>query len=136
MREPTYKTRQQEAILKYLKSQKHEHVTVSHIHEHFLGIGLSIGITTIYRHLEKLLAKGQVHKYIIDGGTGACFQYADPELCEKEHFHLKCEICGQLFHLDCEFVSKIHHHIEQAHGFDTNPYKTVFYGTCKNCCTK
>ena len=60
------------------------------VRTHFAEKNISIGIATIYRQLEKLVAEGKIQKYFIDEHSAACFEYAG-EKCnpEEQHFHLK-----------------------------------------------
>ena len=134
MRPSSYNTKQGEAVLSYIASLQGKHVTVEQIAAHFEKEEINIGVTTIYRHLDKLVAGGEVRKYIIDGVAGACYQYAadEPEP-DRDHFHLKCESCGQLFHLQCDMLDELARHVAQEHDFQINPMKTVFYGKCEAC---
>ena len=130
-----YKTRQHEQLLEYLKSTGGEHFTVEQLHTYFASRGISIGTTTIYRHLEKLIAEGLVNKYFIDENSAACFVYLG-ESCscgEDQHYHLKCEKCGKLIHLECDELAVIGEHLQSMHGFTLNPFRTIFYGTCAEC---
>lgn len=128
-----YKTKQREIILNYMISLEGAHFTVNEIAEYFEKQDIAIGITTIYRHLDRFLTEGIVQKYILDGKLGACFQYIGEGEEDHTHFHLKCEICGQLIHLQCKTLSTFGTHILEEHGFAINPLKTVFYGTCSKC---
>ena len=131
-----YKTKQREAILKYLVDNSDSHVTVCQIADYLSANGNPVGITTIYRHLEKLLEQGIVRKYTVDGSTGACFQYVKENSQCREHFHLKCEKCGCLIHLECSHLDELYRHIYADHGFCINPFRTVFYGICRECASK
>ena len=116
----------------YMIDHKDTHVTVNQISDNFAQHGTPVGVTTIYRHLEKLLEEGFIRKYTVDGASGACFQYAEDQQC-REHFHLMCEKCGCLIHLECSHLSELAEHIFYEHGFQINPFRTVFYGKCKKC---
>jgi Fur family ferric uptake transcriptional regulator len=129
-----YHTRQGQLILDYMRTLGSSHATVNQLVNHFAASGESgIGQTTIYRHLEKLLSQGKIRKYFLSDGEGACYQYVeDGSLC-REHFHLKCEVCGELIHADCELLDTIDQHLLAEHDFQINALKTVLYGTCKKC---
>jgi Fur family ferric uptake transcriptional regulator len=129
-----YRTRQGQIILDYMRTLGGGHVTASQLASRFAGEGGSgIGQTTVYRHLEKLLAQGRIRKYLLSDGESSCYQYVEGgEEC-REHFHLKCEVCGELIHADCELLEKIHRHLMAEHDFQINALKTVLYGTCKKC---
>ena len=82
-----YKTRQREAILDYLIEHKDKHVTVNNISDHLEQEGARVGVTTIYRHLDKLFEQGLVRKYTVDGSTSACFQYSNADgTCQKKNY--------------------------------------------------
>lgn len=128
-----YKTKQRQVLLDYLAGLDGTHVTVGQIAKHFENSGVHIGLTTIYRQLEKLIHAGLVRKLSIDGSSAACFQYVDQSSCCEEHFHLKCEECGCLIHLKCDFLDEIHAHVLKSHDFNINSSRTVFYGKCSEC---
>ena len=128
-----YKTRQREAILDYLIEHKDKHVTVNNISDHLEQEGARVGVTTIYRHLDKLFEQGLVRKYTVDGSTSACFQYSNADGTCHEHYHLKCEKCGKLIHLHCDHAAEMCRHVFDEHGFSIDLYRTVFYGICKQC---
>ena len=128
-----YKTKQRDAILGFMIENKDRHVTVSQISEYLSKQGKHIGVTTIYRHLDKLLDNDLVRKYSLGPGECSCYQYAGGDKDCHEHFHLVCEKCGRLFHLECEHLSELKGHILEEHGFTVDPFKTVFYGLCSDC---
>ena len=134
-RSANYKTKQLEAVLDYVISHRDTHVTAAQIVEYFAKGVAPIGKTTIYRNLDKLIESGKVRRYITDGGTGACYQYAEDENCHS-HFHMKCEDCGELLHLECEELNNLEHHVLSKYAFKINMFKTVFYGTCNTCFSK
>jgi Fur family ferric uptake transcriptional regulator len=126
-----YNTRQGEAVLSYFTSLGDEHATVEQIAEYFAGVDTPIGVTTIYRHIEKLEQNGKVRKLVVDGIAGACYQYVDEP--ESDALHLKCERCGKLYRLDCHSVEDFEAHIFASHEFRIDPVKTILYGKCKEC---
>ncbi len=131
----SYRTKQQDLLLAYLKSTRGRHFTVEEVRAHFASAQAAIGVATIYRHLEKLVAEGTVNKYIIDENSAACFEYTGCCDCgaDEQHFHLKCESCGRLIHLECDELALIRDHLQKEHGFVLNPLRTVFYGKCADC---
>lgn len=129
----TYQTKQQETILQYLKENGHRHVTAAEIAAHLAAQRTPVGLTTVYRHLEKLVAAGKVQKFLTDGTACACFQYLPSDELAHAHFHLKCLQCGTLLHMQCSFIETLTAHIMEAHQFSMLPMKTTFYGTCAAC---
>lgn len=128
-----YKTRQREAIMEYLLSLKGEHVTADEIYQYFQQRRISVGLTTIYRNLDRMVDEGLVKKFNIEGISKACFQFLDKEMNRDEHLHLICENCGELIHLECRFVEKLSQHMASEHSFILKPEKSIFYGLCESC---
>ena len=132
-RESGYNTKQKEKLLEYLIENKYKHVNVQTISAYMASEGISLGTATIYRRLDKLVEQGIVRKYVIDGKTGACYQYIDEDGDCSTHFHLKCVRCDKLIHIDCGHLKGISSHIAEHHGFIVDSSKTVFYGICAEC---
>lgn len=128
-----YNTKQKENLLAFLMRNKDKHTNVREIGIFLANEGTPMSTATIYRQLEKLVEQGVVRKYILDGSTGACFQYIENSSCCHEHFHLKCTSCGRLLHIDCNFLTGINKHILEHHGFTVDSSQTVFYGICSEC---
>ena len=122
-----YKTSQKEMLLDFLVKNKEKHTNVQEISAYLRSEGTPVGTATIYRQLDRLVESGNVRKFVIDGKTGACYQYIENEKECREHFHLKCLSCGKLIHLSCGQLIGINRHIAEHHGF------TVFYGKCAEC---
>ena len=93
-----YKTKQREALFSYFASIPGQHFTVSDVCAYFRAQGCPIGMTTVYRQLDRMVDEGLVNKYIIDANTPACFEYiGEASHCTEETcFHCKCEKCGVL----------------------------------------
>lgn len=125
-----YNTKQKQDIEETILSIKQEHFTCEELSLKLKEKGKNIGLTTVYRHLDKMVKDGFLRKYASLSGESACYQVI--ENC-GEHFHLKCVSCGKLVHLACESLDMINAHVKNEHGFFIDPAKTVFYGTCKEC---
>lgn len=128
-----YNTAQKEKLMDFLISSREKHTSVQEISAYLRSEGTPVGTATIYRQLDKLVDKGIVRKFVIDGKTGACYQYIENDKECREHFHLKCLSCGRLIHLSCGQLMDINHHIAERHGFIVDPSQTVFYGRCADC---
>jgi Fur family ferric uptake transcriptional regulator len=126
-----YNTKQRQAIFDFLKENT-SHVTVADVTEHMKKQGISIGVATVYRTLDKFVKEGLVNKFVIDEHSGACYQIANGKDC-TDHFHLKCLKCGKLIHLSCEFLESMEKHIFNDHAFIVSSGKTVIYGICAEC---
>ncbi len=129
----TYRTRQQEELLEYLRGTAGQHHTAAQIRDHFAAGGREIGLATIYRGLERLVGEGTVRRYVLETGDSACYEYVGKDEDCASHFHCKCDRCGKLIHLECDELEEIRGHLLREHGFAWEAGRTVFYGLCENC---
>ena len=130
-----YVTQQRKDLLEYFQTMEGQHVTAADVVDCFHRNGKKIGITTVYRQLEKMVDEGIVRKYIIDANSPACFEYVgEDDVCQDPVcFHCKCEKCGKLIHLHCDELKGIAEHLQKHHRFALNAMRTVFYGVCEDC---
>lgn len=129
----SYNTRQRKAILDFFATTNDEHITVSAISDHLRSKNISVGTTTIYRRLERLIDEGIVRKYFIDGIPSACFALVDRhENCEC-HIHFRCEKCGALSCIECDEMESFKAHLASEHGIKIDSVTTVLYGKCPKC---
>lgn len=126
----TYMTRQQQAVLACIESCSGGCATAAQLTELLHRQGQSVGLTTVYRQLEKLAQRGLVHKIVTD--DGARYQYCPTH---NDHFCciIKCERCGQMEHVDCGHLGELYSHLAAEHQFRINARRTLFYGLCERC---
>ncbi len=127
----TYKTKQGTLVLECFKKNKGVHLTIDDISSFLKNSGTPVGISTIYRQVQKLVDEAVVTKYNLDNESSCCYQY-NGNNC-KMHFHLKCTVCMELIHASCEFMESVEGHIFSHHGFKVDNSRTVFYGICQSC---
>ena len=125
-----YMTRQQQAVLKCIESCPGGRATAMDLMQMLRQEGQTVGLSTVYRQLEKLVAQGKVHKLLTE--EGACYQYCDKTV-HRDCFLLQCEGCGAIFHMDCSHRGELYGHLLESHGFAINPRRTMFYGLCGKC---
>lgn len=127
-----YKTKQQSAIKECLEMHKDGYVTVMDIENYLKENDCQVGLTTIYRHLEKMEKDGIVTKFSVEGQPGACFQYIEQGE-SQDCFYIKCEECGEVTKMECHHLAELYSHVNADHHFSINPKKTIFYGKCEKC---
>ena len=126
----TYMTRQQQAVLDCIAACPGGCATAMVLADRLRSGGQSVGLTTVYRQLERLEKQGLVHKLVTD--EGACWQYCDCH-AHRDCILLKCEVCGAIQHMDCGHLGELYQHVLQRHHFRINPRRTLFYGLCDRC---
>lgn len=124
----SYNTKQKDEIIAAVRERGDGHFTAEEICLSLKENG--VGLSTVYRHLDRLVKDGVLRKYVSGAGESACYQLLGG--C-GEHFHLKCVVCGKLEHLSCSHLDGIRHHVLEEHGFSVDPGRTVFYGVCAAC---
>jgi Fur family ferric uptake transcriptional regulator len=123
MRTETYKTKQKESINNVIKSLNKDFT----IKDLYTKLNSSVGLTTLYRYVDKLLEEGRIIKL-----DDTHYQYL--EECEEEnHFYLKCTSCGSLIHIDCGCVNDLFGHITSEHNFIPESKNIIINGTCSTC---
>ena len=123
----TYNTKQKEIILDIIEKQ-HNSFTVKDIYN---KLDKKIGLTTIYRLVDKLLKEDKLKKYI-DNDNNTYYQYL--ESCNSiNHFYLKCEKCGSIKHIDCDCIEELSNHILSNHNFIPSKDHIVIDGICNKC---
>ncbi len=123
----TYNTKQKDSILNAIKKQKKE-FAIRDIYNELNG---NIGLTTIYRLIDKLEKEGIVKK-ITHQEDSFYYQYLE-ECNEENHFYLKCEKCGNLIHIDCDCIKELYEHISLKHNFQFNKENIIINGLCSKC---
>ncbi|MDR2047412.1 MAG: transcriptional repressor [Clostridiales bacterium] len=129
MKKKEYATKQREAVLEYMTANKDCHFTAESLYEYLKGVGSPVGLTTVYRTLEKLVREGVAEKCGLQDGMPACYEY----VCGTPRSHIVCTRCGKIAHLECGQIDAFADHISDAHSFGLDKSKTVFYGVCGKC---
>ncbi len=124
-----YNTRPLKLITETLQDKGGAHMTAEEICDTLRSQGENVGLTTVYRNLDKLVASGEVKKF--SGEGRACFGFAGSGC--SHHFHLKCSGCGKLLHIECDHIERLAEHVKDHHGFCVDNTKTVLYGLCGDC---
>ncbi len=90
---------------------------------------VNVNLSTVYRTLESLVAKGLLIKTSIGSDTKALF-----ELNRMEHrHHLICMSCKKMLSVDgCPF-EEYEKQLQGRLGFDVIGHKLEIYGYCEKC---
>ena len=124
-----YSTKQKELILNNVKYYKSEFI----VKDLYYKLNKNVGLTTIYRFIDKLVKDGLIIKNIDNNGS---IHYQYLEKCEEDnHFYLKCEKCKSVTHVDCDCIKELSNHIKENHCFNLNN-KIIINGICDKCSRK
>ena len=127
LRSESYKTKQKDLIINIIKNYNHE-FTIKDIYNELKN---EVGLTTIYRLVDKLIKDNVLNKYISKNNVTF---YQCLEKCENEnHFYLKCDKCGNLIHIDCDCINELSNHIIYEHKFKLNKECIIINGVCCKC---
>lgn len=123
----SYNTKQKDLILDIIKNKK----TSFTIKDIYNDLNKEVGLTTIYRFIEKLEKENLVTKEINEDNI-TYYQYL--EKCDhNNHFYLKCEKCKNVIHIDCDCINELYDHINNEHKFKLNKEKIIINGICSKC---
>lgn len=126
-RSTNYNTKQKELILSIIKKKKHEF----RVKDLYNDLNKEIGLTTIYRQIDKLVNEGRINKNINKDNI-TYYQYLE-ECNKNNHFYLKCDKCGNMTHIDCDCIEQLSNHIVKEHQFNLNKDCIIITGICKHC---
>ena len=124
-------TWQKQEILDGLAQAGGHHVTVEDIMAHLQSNKKKIGKATVYRFLKELEREGHIQRFCNHDGQSACYRYVEHGDCN--HYHLRCDACGQLYHLELTHSVQVVTQAMEQYGFAIDEQRTVFYGCCKAC---
>ena len=82
-----YQTKQQQAVLQCLKNRAEECLSAAELSDELRHSGLTVGLATVYRQLDKLTQQGLVHKVTTE--EGALYQY-----CPRRGIPMTASCCG------------------------------------------
>ena len=126
-------TKQKNQILDVILELGGDHFTAEGLIDLLKERDCNVGRATVYRYLKQLEDVGQLKKYFLSEGMGACYQFLGENSSCNNHCHVLCCRCGAVLHVEDELLQKFAENLEQKSGFVIDEGRTVFYGRCKNC---
>ena len=119
-------TRQREAILNILRSAD-SHPTADWIYDEVRKAIPKISKGTVYRNLKILRETGEISELNLSG-TVSRFEGR-----QENHYHFRCEKCGQVFDLDEPVNNELDEKVAKRTGFRISHHQLEFRGLCKDC---
>ena len=99
------------------------------LHDLLRHEGASIGLTTVYRHLQALSDAGQVD--VLRTGDGEAVYRRCPT--DAHHHHLVCRTCGRSVEVEGPEVEAWATAVAREHGFSDVSHTVEVFGTCSDC---
>lgn len=130
MARESYNTKTKEIINEAIKKYQNG-FTIKELKEALDINNQKIGLTTIYRLLDKLEDEGIVKKYF-DENNITHYKYVNDCLSER-HFYLKCVKCDKIIHVDCDCINELSNHILKQHKFSLDTRNIILSGICNEC---
>jgi Fur family ferric uptake transcriptional regulator len=99
------------------------------LHDTLRHQGASVGLTTVYRHLQALADAGEVDVLRTDEGESVYRRCVG----EDHHHHLVCRTCGATVEVTGPAVETWASAIAKEHGFSDVTHTLEVFGTCTAC---
>jgi Fur family peroxide stress response transcriptional regulator len=120
------KTKQKEAIMEVLRGTT-SHPTADWVYSEVRKEIPNISLGTVYRNLRLLCQSGDILELDLCGNLSRFDARPD------NHYHFRCEKCGQVFDVDEPVDKKIDGRIARKTGFMIIYHKLEFRGVCRKC---
>lgn len=121
-------TRQRTAVAEVLDSVDGFR-SAQELHDLLRRDGASVGLTTVYRHLQALADAGQVD--VLRNGDGEAAYRRCPTA--SHHHHLVCRDCGRSVDIEGPEVEVWASAVAEEHGFTDVSHTVEVFGTCRHC---
>ena len=121
-------TRQRTAVSRAL-AEAEGFQSAQALHEAMRRTGESVGLTTVYRHLQALADAGEVDVLRTDDGEAVYRRCA----VDDHHHHLVCRSCGATVEVTGPAVETWAAQVAAEHGFRDVSHTVEVFGTCRSC---
>ena len=99
------------------------------LHDRMRRAGESVGLTTVYRHLQSLADAGEVDVLRTSDGEAVYRRCGG----DDHHHHLVCRSCGATVEVTGPEVEKWAAKVARTHGFRDVSHTVEVFGTCRDC---
>jgi Fur family transcriptional regulator, ferric uptake regulator len=123
-----YATKPREQISQILRDEP-RFLTAAEIHRRLDLASAKVSLSTVYRTLDHLVAKGAVTSRV-DAEGEASFMHCEPL---RHHHHAICRTCGRVVDLDCDAAEQFAAALRERHGFELDGHAMEFFGRCSQC---
>lgn len=125
---PTRHTRQRGEVLSLL-AETQDFLSAQQLHHVLRQRGARVGLTTVYRTLQRLVDGGQVDTTRLPGGE----QLFRRCVRTQHHHHLVCRNCGAAVEVEGPAVERWAETLAAEHGFIDVAHTVEIFGVCPAC---
>ena len=104
------------------------HLTPTDIYARAVERRPGIGVSTIYRGLERLRELGLVAELYVPGADAAAYEPSGPR-----HAHFRCSACGAIEDVAYAIPARTLKALASEHGFAIDSERVTFEGRCASC---
>ena len=97
--------------------------------------GGSVGLSTVYRHLQSLVDEGVVDVIQTPDGE-ATYRYCGDAGESRHHHHLVCRRCGRTEEIEGRAVERWAGEIAREHGYTEVDHTIELFGRCADCAAR
>ncbi len=119
-------SRQRDTILRVITDSK-DHPRADRVYDQVRQEIPNISMGTVYRNLNSLARAGDIRQLDIADGTSRF----DGNI--EDHYHFRCEQCGQIFDLDEPVDQSISERVAKDTGFRVYRQRMELTGLCNAC---
>ncbi len=120
-------TRQRSAVSALLGEMEGFH-SAQDLHAILRQRGERVGLTTVYRTLQRLADSGEVDLLRTESGETIYRRCSD-----SHHHHLVCRVCGATVEVEGPTVERWTRAIAEEHGYADVSHTLEIFGTCPAC---
>jgi Fur family ferric uptake transcriptional regulator len=95
------------------------------------GADESVGLSTVYRHLQALVNEGVVDVIHTEDGE-ATYRFCG-ETGDRHHHHLVCRTCGRTEEIEGRAVERWAGEVAERHGYAEVDHTVELFGVCPSC---
>lgn len=128
---PVRTTRQRTAVADLL-TRVDGFRSAQELHDLLRKEGASVGLTTVYRHVQALADAGQVDVLRHEDGEAVYRRCAT----DNHHHHLVCRDCGRSVEIEGPAVETWTSRMAAEHGFTDVQHTLEVFGTCAVCAAR
>jgi Fur family transcriptional regulator, ferric uptake regulator len=126
--EPQRRNTWQKKAVRHALAEAIGFVSAQQLHLVLKNHGSSIGLATVYRSLNDLVASGEA-----DSLQSAEGELLFRDCAEGHHHHLICRECGKTVEIEAQKVESWADEVAKSHGFSSPSHTIDIFGTCKGC---